>query len=148
MKRKRGKKFHWQEPKQLQVKEVKSRSMFKDRRLGEKNPNMDEEQKALLKFQRERAYLSRKKQKFELDDSFQLTHRGKALEDLDDDYVDEDLGSSEDEGPRLEACGVDAAVVLGGQLEFGQIAHGANVARRTGGVVPPVTSVAPSSIPF
>lgn len=99
MKRKRGKKFEWQGNKSLDVeRSVKSRSVFRDKRLGEKNPNLSLEDKYLLRFQRERELKSRRKQRFELDDALELTHKGQRLSDLKDDYVEDyDLDISDDE---------------------------------------------------
>ena len=99
VKRKRGKKFEWQGSKSLDVeRSVKSRSIFRDKRLGERNPNLSLEDKYLLRFQRERELKSRRKQRFELDDALELTHKGQRLSDLKDDYVEDyDLDVSDDE---------------------------------------------------
>jgi len=98
VKRKRGKKFKWTSKEETSKPSVKSTSMFRDLRLGEKNPNLDNERKFLMRFQRERQRQSKKKQRFELDDEFELTHKGRSLKELEDDYFkDYEFEDSEEE---------------------------------------------------
>lgn len=101
-KRKRGKKFVWnptqdQAPKTLAegYKQRFSANVFKDRRIGEKSKTIDREAKFLARFQKEREFLSKKRRKFDLDDEITLTHHGVPVDNLSDDYVDEDRYDSE-----------------------------------------------------
>lgn len=104
VKRKRGKNFVWKGDSDQPIKHLKpvknkdTANIFRDKRLGEKNPNMDLEQKYLIRFQRERAFLARKKNKFELEDMDDLafTHRGVPIDDLSDREVN-DYASSDSE---------------------------------------------------
>ena len=92
---------------------VQSKSIFRDKRLGEKNPNLDKEQKYLMRYQKERDFLSRKKQKFELDDTIEFTHKGVKLEDLRDDYVEDyDLDISDEETQAKNLPRMDDNLVL------------------------------------
>lgn len=114
VKRKRGKKFELKEELAFDVKrKINAKSMFRDKRLGEKNPNLDKEQKSLMRYQKERDFLSRRKQRFELDDTIELTHKGMRLEDLQDDYVEDyDLDLSDDEPKMRKLQRMDDDVVL------------------------------------
>ncbi|CAG9335405.1 unnamed protein product [Blepharisma stoltei] len=99
VKRNRGKKFVYKEKETVDIpKKVKSKSIFRDKRLGEKNENLGKEEKYLIRFQKERELVSRRNQKFELDDTITLTHKGVKLEDLADDYVEDyDVVQSDEE---------------------------------------------------
>ena len=92
---------------------VQSRSVFRDKRLGEKNLNLDKEQKYLMRYQKERDFLSRRKQRFELDDTMELTHKGVRLQDMQDDYVEDyDLDMSDDESKPKKLPRMDDDLVL------------------------------------
>ncbi|OMJ87962.1 hypothetical protein SteCoe_10197 [Stentor coeruleus] len=124
VKRKRGKKFEWRgEISQSQQSSIKSKSIFRDQRLGQKNPSLDKEQKYLLRYQRERDFLSRRKQKFELDDTLELTHKGMKLSDLKDDYVEDyDLDlSDEDDFKSKKLPRMDDDLV--NEMHFGDEKH-------------------------
>lgn len=124
VKRKRGKKFEWRgETSQSQQSSIKSKSIFRDQRLGQRNPTLDKEQKYLLRYQRERDFLSRRKQKFELDDTLELTHKGMKLSDLKDDYVEDyDLDlSDEDDFKSKKLPRMDDDLV--NEMHFGDESH-------------------------
>jgi Nop14-like family len=114
VKRKRGKKFEWKEENSMEIKKkITSKSLFRDKRLGEKNFDLNKEQKYLLRFQRERDFLSRRKQRFELDETIELTHKGIRLEDLEDDYVEDyDIDISDDESKPKKIQRMDDDLVL------------------------------------
>eukprot|EP00250_Pteridium_aquilinum_P014439 c21988_g1_i1 orf=84-2915(+) len=87
------------------LQEFKSRgkaNVFLDHRFGEKDEGLAEEDKAILRFQRERQAQWQKRSKFMLPDEDEeaiLTHGGTALSNLEDDlFVDDD----EDEDEELE----------------------------------------------
>lgn len=119
VKRKKGKKFEWRGDSSLELKRsVESKSIFRDKRLGEKNPNLSQEDKSLLRYQRERELKSRRKQRFELDDELELTHKGVRLSELHDDYVEEydiDLSDEETKPRKLPKMSDE----LVDQLHFG-----------------------------
>lgn len=91
-------------------KSLKNRTgTFKDRRFGENDKSLTEEEKMLHRFARERQAQSSKKSMFSLDDESDdenevgLTHYGKALS-LKDDFDQEDLknGSDDDDEDFLK----------------------------------------------
>lgn len=123
-KRNRGKKFVYQEKEALDMpKSVKTKSIFRDKRLGEKNLNLDKEGKYLMRFQKERELVSRRNQKFELDDTITLTHKGVRLDELADDYVEEyDVyQSDEDEDKPQKHQRIDNDIV--NEEHFGEGGH-------------------------
>lgn len=82
-----------------------------DRRFGENDPTMTPEEKAAERFARESQRRLRKESMFNLedeaDDQVQLTHKGQALsfdnEELHDDFEDDDLEASSDDGSGSES---------------------------------------------
>ncbi|KAK9305827.1 hypothetical protein QLX08_003328 [Tetragonisca angustula] len=86
----------------LQEYKLKHKSnLFLDRRIGEKNSFMNEEDKALARFTAERMKAHKKKNIYNLNDEEVLTHRGQTLEEIekfddpksDDEYSDDENGS-------------------------------------------------------
>mmetsp|Transcript_47578 Transcript_47578/g.64530 ORF Transcript_47578/g.64530 Transcript_47578/m.64530 type:complete len:185 (+) Transcript_47578:15-569(+) len=93
-------------------------SEFIDKRIGEKSSKMSEEDKMRLRFLKEQRDAikvtnksSRKKQKFNLGDSSEedgrdifmgFTHKGKALEEMDDfnERIDNSSGDEDDQGRK------------------------------------------------
>lgn len=73
-------------------------NLFLDKRIGEKNGAMNEEDKALARFAAERMRAHKKKNIYSLNDEEVLTHKGQTLEEIekfddpisDDDYSDGD----------------------------------------------------------
>lgn len=119
IKRKKGKKFEWRGESSLDLKRsVQSKSIFRDKRLGEKNPNLSLEDKSLLRYQRERELKSKRKQRFELDNDLELTHKGVRLSDLHDDYVEDyDIDLSDEETKPRKLAKMSDEIV--DQFHFG-----------------------------
>ena len=130
-KRKRGKKFEFKGETSFELKaRVSSKSIFRDKRLGERDPTLDKEQKYLMRYQKERDFISRRKQRFELDDTIELTHKGMRLEDMQDDYVEDyDLDLSDDEPHTRKLPRMDDDLVL--EHHFGEGSAGGH-GRTTG----------------
>ncbi|TIC41934.1 Nop14-like protein [Wallemia mellicola] len=84
-------------------------SKFKDRRFGEQDPTLDEEERMLERYQAEKANSgkrSRNNADFNLEDNDELTHYGQSLA-LDDDFANAGLGDNDDDdaGTRFDAFG-------------------------------------------
>eukprot|EP00252_Welwitschia_mirabilis_P014875 TRINITY_DN32930_c0_g1_i1.p1 TRINITY_DN32930_c0_g1~~TRINITY_DN32930_c0_g1_i1.p1 ORF type:complete len:905 (-),score=254.76 TRINITY_DN32930_c0_g1_i1:497-3211(-) len=92
-------------------------NVFLDKRFGEKDDNLPEEDRALLRFQRERQAQLRKKRKYVLtegDDDI-LTHHGEALSTLDD-FQDEITDDEGDDMMKLNDS-MTKALNFGGGIE-------------------------------
>jgi nucleolar protein 14 len=87
-------------------------NVFKDQRFGEKDANLDQEEKMLRRFQKERLARFQKSNIYNLDeDTEELTHLGTSLSAIDD-FNEEILGSSDEEEGAIDASTVE-------QLHFG-----------------------------
>ncbi|MCJ1272527.1 nucleolar complex protein 14 [Puttea exsequens] len=87
----------------LEMQKRKKVGGIMDRRFGESDPTMTPEAKALERFVQERQRGSKKESLFDLEDAEeeQLTHFGQSLsfdQPARDDFVENDINSSEDEG--------------------------------------------------
>ena len=126
--RQSGKKFHYTLPKSQQLAQYPApandknlANLFQDRRFGAQNPNMDDETKYLKRFTRERQNVSRRKGKFELDeeDAFVLTHKGEAL----DNIQDIDQFSDHSEASNLDEAAVEQLHFSGNAQETSKSAQ-------------------------
>lgn len=95
-------------------------NIFLDRRIGEKNRNMSQEDRAMARFAAERVKAHTKKNIFNLNDDEVLTHRGQSLMDIekyDDPRSDEDDYSDDnDKTGKLDKKFVGDAHFGGGVL--------------------------------
>ncbi|KAJ8683005.1 hypothetical protein QAD02_018797 [Eretmocerus hayati] len=95
-------------------------NIFLDRRIGEKNSGMSQEDKAMARFAAERVKAHSKKNIFNLNDEEVLTHRGQSLMDIEkyeDPRSDEDDFSDDDNKTgKLDKKFVEDAHFGGGVL--------------------------------
>ncbi|XP_011505256.1 PREDICTED: nucleolar protein 14 homolog [Ceratosolen solmsi marchali] len=95
-------------------------NIFLDRRIGEKNSGMSEEDKAMARFAAERIKAHKKKDIFNLNDEEILTHRGQSLIDIekyDNPRSDEDdYSDDENKTGKLDKKFVEDAHFGGGVL--------------------------------
>jgi nucleolar protein 14 len=95
-------------------------NIFLDRRIGEKNSGMSEEDKAMARFAAERIKAHKKKNIFNLNDEEVLTHRGQSLIDIekyDNPRSDEDdYSDNENKTGKLDKKFVEDAHFGGGIL--------------------------------
>ncbi|KOX78543.1 Nucleolar protein 14 [Melipona quadrifasciata] len=104
----------------LQEYKLKHKSnLFLDRRIGEKNSFMNEEDKALARFTAERIKAHKKKSIYNLNDEEVLTHRGQTLEEIekfDDPKSDDEYSDNENGSGKLDNKFVNEAHFGGGVL--------------------------------
>ena len=94
-------------------------NLFLDRRIGEKNLSLNEEDKALARFAAERMRAHKKKNIYNLNDDEVLTHRGQTLEEIekfDDPKSDDEYSDDESRTGKLDKKFVDEAHFGGGIL--------------------------------
>ncbi|XP_066598447.1 nucleolar protein 14 homolog isoform X2 [Prorops nasuta] len=94
-------------------------NVFLDRRIGEKNYGMSQEEKVMARFTAERMKAAKKKNIYNLNDDEVLTHRGQTLEEIekfDDPKSDDEFSDEENRGGRLEKSFVSEAHFGGGLL--------------------------------
>ncbi|XP_043273708.1 nucleolar protein 14 homolog [Venturia canescens] len=104
----------------LEYKHKDKDNIFMDRRIGEKNASMTQEERSMARFAAERIKSHRKKDIFSLNDEEVLTHGGQTLEEIekfedpksDDEYSDEE----ETRDGRLDKKFVSEAHFGGGIL--------------------------------
>ncbi|KAL2609472.1 hypothetical protein R1flu_028045 [Riccia fluitans] len=109
-----------------EYKERNKGNKFVDRRFGEKDAVLNEEEKAIMRFQKERQAQISRQSKFALRDEDEeeeeiLTHGGKALSTVDD-YEDEDNDSMEDDDDFLDGLSKEEVM----NLHFGGGKDGGN----------------------
>jgi len=98
-----------------EYKQLDKSNTFLDRRFGEHDKSLDEEDKMLRRFQKERQVRSRKGEKFNLEDnSLKLTHLGHSLDDADE-LPDPRIAQEFDVGGDLDAELVSAFNFGGGR---------------------------------
>lgn len=94
-------------------------NLFLDKRIGEKNVAMNEEEKAIARFAAERMRAHKKKSIYNLNDEEVLTHRGQTLEEIekfDDPKSDDELSEDENKTGKLHDKFVEEAHFGGGIL--------------------------------
>lgn len=94
-------------------------NVFADRRIGEKNASMTQEERAMARFAAERVKSHQKKNIFSLNDEEVLTHRGQTLEEIEkfeDPKSDEDFSDDERQSGHLDKKFVGEAHFGGGVL--------------------------------
>ncbi|XP_076230915.1 nucleolar protein 14 homolog l(3)07882 [Calliopsis andreniformis] len=94
-------------------------NVFLDKRIGEKNLAMSEEDKALARFAAERIKAHKKKNIYSLNDEEVLTHRGQTLEEIekfDDPKSDDEYSDDENRTGKLDDKFVGDAHFGGGVL--------------------------------
>ncbi|XP_003707475.1 nucleolar protein 14 homolog l(3)07882 [Megachile rotundata] len=104
----------------LQEYKLKNKAnLFLDKRIGEKNVNMNEEDKAIARFAAERMRAHKKKSIYNLNDEEILTHRGQTLEEIekfDDPKSDDEFSEDENRTGKLHDKFVEEAHFGGGVL--------------------------------
>lgn len=104
----------------LQEYKLKNKAnLFLDKRIGEKNVNMNEEDKAIARFAAERMRAHKKKSIYNLNDEEILTHRGQTLEEIekfDDPKSDDEFSEDENRAGKLHDKFVEEAHFGGGVL--------------------------------
>ncbi|XP_017893239.1 nucleolar protein 14 homolog [Ceratina calcarata] len=94
-------------------------NLFLDKRIGEKNVGMNEEDKALARFTAERMKAHKKKNIYSLNDDEVLTHKGQTLEEIekfDDPISDDEYSDDENKTGKLDDKFVGDAHFGGGML--------------------------------
>ncbi|XP_076681466.1 nucleolar protein 14 homolog l(3)07882 isoform X1 [Andrena cerasifolii] len=94
-------------------------NVFLDKRIGERNVAMSEEDKAMARFAAERIKAHRKKNIYSLNDEEVLTHRGQTLEEIekfDDPKSDDEFSDDGNRGGKLDDQFVGDAHFGGGIL--------------------------------
>ncbi|XP_033319002.1 nucleolar protein 14 homolog [Bombus bifarius] len=94
-------------------------NLFLDRRIGEKNLSLNEEDKALARFAVERMRAHKKKNIYNLNDDEVLTHKGQTLEEIekfDDPKSDDEYSDDESRNGKLDNKFVGEAHFGGGIL--------------------------------
>ncbi|XP_043588094.1 nucleolar protein 14 homolog [Bombus pyrosoma] len=94
-------------------------NLFLDRRIGEKNLSLNEEDKALARFAAERMRAHKRKNIYNLNDDEVLTHRGQTLEEIekfDDPKSDDEYSDNESRSGKLDNKFVGEAHFGGGIL--------------------------------
>ncbi|XP_076761645.1 nucleolar protein 14 homolog l(3)07882 [Xylocopa sonorina] len=94
-------------------------NLFLDKRIGEKNFAMNEEDRALARFAAERMKAHKKQSIYNLNDEEVLTHKGQTLEEIekfDDPKSDDEYSDDENKTGRLDDKFVDEAHFGGGIL--------------------------------
>nr|XP_034188024.1 nucleolar protein 14 homolog [Osmia lignaria]XP_034188025.1 nucleolar protein 14 homolog [Osmia lignaria] len=94
-------------------------NLFLDKRIGEKNVAMNEEEKAIARFAAERVKAHKKKSIYNLNDEEILTHRGQTLEEIekfDDPKSDDEFSEDENTTGKLHDKFVGEAHFGGGIL--------------------------------
>lgn len=93
---------------------------FLDRRFGERNPALTQEDKALARFAAERVKAHKKKSIFNLADDEVLTHRGQVLSEIEkfvDERSDDEDSLEGDKSGKLDSSFVEDAHFGGGILK-------------------------------
>lgn len=94
-------------------------NVFLDKRIGEKNVAMSQEDKALARFAAERIKAHKKKSIYSLNDEEVLTHRGQTLEEIekfDDPKSDDEFSDDENKTGKLDDKFVSEVHFGGGVL--------------------------------
>ncbi|XP_003397298.2 nucleolar protein 14 homolog [Bombus terrestris] len=94
-------------------------NLFLDKRIGEKNLSLSEDDKALARFAAERIRAHKKKNIYNLNDDEVLTHRGQTLEEIekfDDPKSDDEYSDDESRTGKLDNKFVGEAHFGGGIL--------------------------------
>ncbi|XP_076163740.1 nucleolar protein 14 homolog l(3)07882 [Ptiloglossa arizonensis] len=104
----------------LQEYKLKNKNnVFLDKRIGEKNFTMNEEDRAMARFSAERMKAHKKKSIYSLNDEEVLTHRGQTLEEIekfDDPKSDDESNDDENKTGKLDDKFVGEAHFGGGIL--------------------------------
>lgn len=94
-------------------------NVFLDKRIGEKNVSMSEEEKAMARFAAERIKAHKKNNIFNLNEDEVLTHKGQTLEEIekfDDPKSDDEFSDDENKTGKLQDRFVEEAHFGGGTL--------------------------------
>lgn len=102
-----------------EYKVINKANKFTDRRIGERNPTLTEEDRALARYTAERVKAQKKKSIFNLADEEILTHKGQTLSEIEkfeDVHSDDDSFDEENTG-KLDSNFVEDAHFGGGILK-------------------------------